>query len=396
MYKNNINIEKGSLLCLSQLFRRQSMRKILILGLVLILFTSLYPITRLSNSEIRQYNKAFPLYGITDFGDRLDGIFDAVDTLSDSLGAFVDTSNFDNTIEGIDFDSLRATNAYLDTINVPFIDNQTADTITYSAVLFGPATSIDDSSISFGTTADAFIEGQTFDSLRATIYHGDSLGTSGNCFSKAYIDTIVGCSPVVFSDGFSILNAQNTSLRDTFWSVFDTNYSGTDTATADHSDTICMELGPSYVLWYYDIGPNAVVQTNSGYSVDTIAINTGSVNCIANNRFTYQSDPLPLGESKFKFCTGDTTDLVITGSDTLFFYWKQDSCPLSVVDSFVGYWDSTANQINVVCAATDSTWQLSSDDTCIAIRHHYEVLFEISTGVYWKPVDQDTSYDGKD
>ena len=142
----------------------------------------------------------------------------------------------------------------------------------------------------------------------------------------------------------------------------DTNYTSTDTTTADHADTVCMDCA----LYYYDTEPVLVESTNTGgWDCDTI----------------YEADTPPWTPTcgvpwvlVGNFCDG-VSSADPPPSDTLFLsvklYEVEGGCSEPVVYSVAAYWDSTELSFTPVCSGgEDSAWIPCDNDTCITV--HYE------------------------
>lgn len=208
------------------------------------------------------------------------------------------------------------------------------------------------------------------------------IGASGNCVERAYIDTIHGCSPVVFMDA-PIINFGDYSIRETLWVSYDTNYTSTDTNTAATTDTVCMGAA----LYYYD-DPVVAASNYGDYTADTIRTLPSLVALTCGESYNHPEE--------FKFCDGDA-EVLGPSTDTLTLYVKVEDCLNVVSDSVIAYWDSTLSILTPICTAGDSAWVAADNDTCIRVEFNYERWIDSGDGyplgVMYKIEDYDSTWD---
>jgi len=211
--------------------------------------------------------------------------------------------------------------------------------------------------LGFGTSKeDSF---WIYDSNDTTRFKSENPIEIGDASIIASLDDGVHITKVIQK----YINYTNISTYDSIVFTVDTNYTATDTAEADHSDTVCMSCS----LWYYDAIYENVVTNTGGWTVDTIFVNPDSVTIPpeCGDSLLYDSQP-----NYFRFCDGTGAAKIPPVPDTLFLYVKRDNCLGEVEDSFVGYWDGDTVLYPVCEPTTDSLWQLCNDTRCVII--HYE------------------------
>lgn len=178
-------------------------------------------------------------------------------------------------------------------------------------------------------------------------------------------------------------------MRYTAWVEYDTNYTAgaTDTTTAATTDTVCMEFEFNYRPFIYEEAVALDFVNTGGW--DTVFVVLGAP--------VEPYDTIAEGDIAGWCDEGGGSTAAPAASDTYFVRIRVGvDCSEVVVQEASCYWDNTmAGAAYLVPIVMDANaWSTMDNDTCIAVRWHYQQILDI--GSDWVVSSQDTSWDGAD
>lgn len=186
----------------------------------------------------------------------------------------------------------------------------------------------------------------------------EQVGTSTTSVARAYIDTFM-------VDGFAMIYSATYEV--------DTNYTSTDTTTAEPTDTVCLS-GELFVQTY---GEPFVSLDSDGLPVCTLSI--------VATRFVCDSGFTGVLGTDWGGCSPAV-------GDTMWLYlYNEDVGSAEVVDSGVCQFDGEG--VYPICDSA-LVWTAAAHDTCIAVR--YSIQQKLDIGFDWIYSTYDTSFDAAD